>query len=373
MELKKLLYVINVDWFFVSHFLPLALEAKKRGYDVSIACGLTDKRDYLLSQGFHVYPLKISRGGTNIFKEISVLFQIIKVLAMAKPDIAEFFSIKPVLYGGLVSKFFSIKKKIFYITGLGYVFSEKNFKRSILRAFIRIIYRMALTGKKSTVIVENIHDRDIIIYLGTLNGTQIKVIKGAGVDLKKFRCTNENTKKITVVMASRLLRDKGVFEYIGAARILREKGDNSEFLLYGDIDSENPASLTSAELAKIKSEAIVTVRGYSTNVEKIFSEANIIILPSYREGFPKVLIEAAACGRAVVTTDVPGCRDAIISGETGILVPVKDPQKLADAIHYLVSNKDLRVSMGNAGRRLAENEYGFDSILSQHISLYYND
>lgn len=368
--MKKILYTINVDWFFISHFLPVAIEARKRDYEVHIACGLTDKREYLERHGFIVHSLDISRSGTGILHELIAMIQIYKVIKSLNPEVVEFLTIKPVLYGGIVSMLLPLRKKVFYITGLGYVFIQKGFKGTIVKNIVKTLYSIALSGKNTTIITENIFDKNLIGNLKTVNTNQIKLIKGAGVDLTEYNYTHEKSSEILVVMVSRLLKDKGVFEYVEAAKIIKSRGLSVEFRLYGDSDSGNPTALSQDDLDEIQKDGYVTVNGFASDVAKIFTKANIIVLPSYREGLPKVLVEAAACGRAVVTTDVPGCRDAIIPNETGLLCHVKNAQSLAHKIEKLILDDTLRNDFGYAGRKLAENEFDINKVLQKHFEAY---
>jgi len=368
--MKKILYIINVDWFFISHFLPLGKEALKRGYAVHIACGITDKQEYLEALGFIVHPLQISRSGTSLLKELRTVAAIYKVIKSVKPDILELFTIKPVLYGGIVSKFFTIKKRIFYITGLGYVFVAKGFKGFVIRNIVKAMYKLAISGKNNTIVTENIFDKELINSLKAVDEKQIKIIKGAGVDLDQYKYVQEDNDNLKVTMACRLLKDKGIFEYIEAAKILKNRGLDVEFEIYGDIDIYNPATLRDEDLEKIKKEEFVTVHKFSNNIASVFAESNIVVLPSYREGLPKVLIEAAACGRAVVTTDVPGCRDAIEANITGVLCKVKSAKSLAKQMKRLILDQVLRNSMGKAGRKLAEKEFDITQVVKKHFEIY---
>jgi len=367
---KKILYIINVDWFFISHFLPVSIEAKKRGLEVHIACGLTDRLEFLKQNGFIVHPLNISRSGTEIIKELVSIVEIFKVIKSVNPEIVEFLTLKPVLYGGIISRLLSDRKKVFYITGLGYVFMQNGLKGTLVKNIIKTLYSLALSGKNTTVITENIFDKNLIASLNALDREHIEIIKGAGVDLKQYNYIEETDNQVTVVMASRLLRDKGVFEYVEAATLLKKKGLNVTFELYGDADEGNPTAITTRELDKIREDAHVKVNGFTSNIVNVFSKANIIVLPSYREGFPKVLVEAAACGRAIVTTDVPGCRDAITENESGLLCKVKDVHSLAQQIEKLIIDEKLRAKMGKAGRRLAEREFEITKVIQEHFHAY---
>jgi len=365
---KKILFVVNVDWFFISHRLPIAIEALKKGYEVHLACGITDKKEYFQSLGIIVHPLKLSRSGTSILSEISIFIKIYKLLKDVSPDITHFVTIKPVLYGGIASRFLNLNKKVFSISGLGFIFINQGLKASLVRSVVKLMYKVALKGKNSHVIVQNPDDKKIV---NSLVKQPISLIRGSGVDLNKYKYKEENdTEDIKISMACRLLKDKGVFEYIEAAKIIKQKLLNVNFELFGDIDIHNPASLTEDDIEEIKKEGFIKVHGFSTNIVKVFSDTNIVVLPSYREGLPKVLIEAAACGRAVVTTDVPGCRDAIEPNVTGILCEVKDSKSLASMIEKLILDKDLRNSMGKEGRKLAEQEFDINKVVEKHFDIY---
>jgi glycosyltransferase involved in cell wall biosynthesis len=365
--MKKILFVLNVDWFFISHRLPLSIEALKKGYEVHIACGITDKKEYLENLGLKVHPLNISRSGTGIKGELKVFAEIYRVLKEINPDIAHFITIKPVLYGGIASRFLNVQKKIFSISGLGFIFIKQGFKATLVRTLIKTIYKFALGGKDSYVIVQNPDDKEVV---NSIVKVPITLIRGSGVNLSQYKYIEENNKNIKVSMACRLLKDKGVFEYIEAAKILKNKYPNIEFELYGDIDIHNPASLTNDDIEKVKKDGIVKVYGFSSDIARVFSDSDIIVLPSYREGLPKVLIEAAACGRAVVTTDVPGCRDAIEPNITGLLCEVKSSKSLAEQIEKLILNNELRNDMGKAGRELAQREFDINKVVDKHFEIY---
>ena len=365
--MKKILFVVNVDWFFVSHRLPLAIEALERGYEVFIACEVTDKQEYLEKLGMKVYPLNISRSKTGLVSELKAVMSIYRAIKEISPDIAHFITIKPVLYGGIVSRILSLKKKVFSISGLGFIFIQEGFKASLVKKVVKFLYFIALSGKKSHVIVQNPNDKEIIHSICTV---PITTIRGFGVNLDAYIYKEEENTAITVVMACRLLKDKGVFEFVEAAKMIHAKDAKIKFKLYGDIDSHNPASLSEKDIKSIKKDAIVEVHGFSQNISKAFEDSSIVVLPSYREGLPKVLIEAAACGRAVVTTDVPGCRDAIEVNRTGLLCEVKNAQDLAEKIERLIVDEELRHGMGRAGRELAQKEFDIKNVIAMHFKIY---
>jgi glycosyltransferase involved in cell wall biosynthesis len=366
---KSILFFVNVDWFFVSHFVLVAVEALNKGYDVHILCKVITKKDYLENLGFTVHNIDISRGKINIVRELITLRQVYKSIKEIAPDVIELYTIKPIIYGGIASKLLNIKKKIFYVTGLGYVFINRGFIDSIKINLYKLLYKFSIQGDSTKVIVENSSDEGFIKELNVVNSSKIHLIKGAGVNVNSINYVEERIDKIVIVMASRLLRDKGVFEYVEAAKIIKNKGLNVEFRLYGDIDEDNPASLNDTEIKVIKDRKFVEVCGFTDDIINVFLDASIIVLPSYREGFPKVLIEAAACGRAIVTTDVPGCRDAIQHNKTGLLCKSRDSYTLASQIEKLILSKKLRNDMGRKGRRMAIEEFDQNKIVEKHFKI----
>ena len=368
---KKILFIVNVDWFFISHRLPLAIEALTKGYEVHIVSGISDKKEYLENLGLKVHPLNISRSGTGIKGELKAFVEIYKILKKIAPDIAHFVTIKPVLYGGIASRFLGDFRKVFAISGLGFVFVAQTLKAKIVRTIVKAMYKIALGEKNSHVIVQNPEDKKVILSFNVTDNKDITLIKGSGVDLEQYsyKISENNIPKI--VMASRLLKEKGVFEFAQAAKILENKNLKVEFELYGEIDEGNPNSLTKADLEKISKIANFEIKGFSSDIKSVFQKSDIVVLPSYYgEGLPKVLIEAAACGRAIITTDMPGCKDTIIENQTGLFCKAKDAESLAFQIEKLILDKDLRNSMGKAGRELAEKEFDIKKVVEKHFDIY---
>ncbi|WP_140919908.1 glycosyltransferase family 4 protein [Limnobaculum xujianqingii] len=366
---KKILYVVNVDWFFVSHRLPIALKAIDEGFEVYLACGITDKQEMLENLGLKIYPLAISRSGTSLLSELKLFFHIYKVVSKIKPDIIHMVTIKPVIYAGIASKLLNIKKRIFSISGLGYVFIASGFKATLFRYVISLFYRLSIKCKNSIVIFQNPDDKDLFLKLNIVNLSQSILIRGSGVNLDKYPVLPEPDGVPVVMLMARLLIDKGVLEFVEAAKILRNIID-VRMVLVGDVDDSYPNSITKLELESWVNYNVIEYWGYTDNPAKTISQSNIIVLPSYREGLPKNLIEAAACARAVITTDVPGCRDAIIPDVTGTLVPLKNVNALVDNILDLINNSTKRYSFAKQGRILAENAFNINHVINTHIDIY---
>jgi glycosyltransferase involved in cell wall biosynthesis len=257
------------------------------------------------------------------------------------------------------------------VSGLGTLFVHKDFKSKLLRLILYPFYRLAFNHVNQKVIVQNKQDAEILVQWGVLNPSKIKLIKGSGVNLKNFKNFDEPNGTLVVTFAARLLRDKGVYEFVEAARLLKQKGVRARFWVAGDLDVKNPTGLNINDLNKLKTAGYVEILGHQKDIPELYARSHIVCLPSYyREGLPKALIEAAAAGRAVVTTDVAGCRDAVIPNKTGLLVPAKDPQKLANALQWLLEHPQERIAMGKEARKFAEKEFSIDTVVQNHLHIY---
>jgi glycosyltransferase involved in cell wall biosynthesis len=371
---KKLLFVVNVDWFFQSHRLPIALAAMKAGYEVHLATGITDKRAELEEQGLTVHPLGLARGGIGFLNAVWTLKGLLRMVRSVKPDVMHLVTIKPVLLGGLVARWAGVPALVTAVSGLGYVFMANGLKFRLLRRLVGFVYALALGHKNQTVIFQNADDSATLAAATGLVQGKTKLIRGSGVDLTSFTVQPLPEGPPVVMLAARLLADKGVREFVEAAAAVRKHygvgGPVVRFVLVGEPDVQNPASLKQAELDAWQAAGLVELWGHRTDMHAVLSCATLVVLPSYREGLPKVLIEAAACGRAVVTTDVPGCRDAIEPGVTGLLVPAKNAAALADAVVELLANTPRCLAMGTAGRRLAMQAFDVNSVAEQHLAIY---
>lgn len=367
---KKILFVVNDDWFFISHRLPIAIKAKELGYDVHIATGSYVDESKLETYGFTHHVFSIARAKVNPFKDILTIWSLFNLYRRIHPDIVHHITIKPVLYGGIAARLAGVKNVVSAISGLGIIFIEQGIISSLKRIIVSALYRLGLGHKSSVTITQNIDDQKVIAKLTGLPSSQLRLIKGSGVDLDKFQITVLPNGTIqNVVLIARMLRDKGVGEFHQAARLLKDDYPNIKFILAGGTH-DNPASYSEKQLNEWNSEGDIQWIGHQDDVIEIIKNSHIVVLPSYREGLPKVLLEAAAIGRPVITTDVPGCRDAIIADQTGLLVPVKNPTALAEAIAVLIDNPKMCDELGKQGRLLMENEFSIDKVVADHIKIY---
>ncbi len=367
---RRLLVVCNDLNFFLLHRLPETTGALQAGYEVHVATPPGDRVSEVLAHGFVHHTLALSRSGRNPLRELATFFGFCRLFRQVRPDLLYLMTIKPILYGGIAARLTGVKAVVAAVFGLGYVFTDEKRTTRLLRKAVSFVYGLALGKRNLRTIFQNPTDRDVLVGLGAVAQEKTVVIRGSGVDLRKFEVRPEPADPVIVLMAARLLRDKGVTEFVEAARQLKVQGINARFLLAGSPDEGNPSSFSQADLEKWRQEGNVEFLGYRSDMPVLLSKAHIVVLPSYREGLPRVLEEAAACGRAIVTTDVPGCRDAIVPGETGLLVPVRDAGKLAEAIRLLVEDAPLRHKMGESGRKLAERCYAVKMIVQAHLSLY---
>jgi len=366
----KLLFVVNIPEFFLSHRLPLALAAHAAGHEVAVATGPGAAAADITRLGLAHYSLPLSRSGMNPLAEIRILFSLYRLLRRERPDVVHLVTIKPVVYGGIAARIAGVRGVLAAISGLGTVFVAQGRKAAMVRYIVESLYRSALGMANTRVIFQNTDDRDMFIRRGIITPEKAIVIRGSGVELTDYPMLPEPEDTPVVTLAARLLKDKGVREFVEAIRILRARGILASFWLAGDPDPKNPTSLSDSEVQEWQKEGLLKALGYQKDIASIFARSNLVVLPSYREGLPKVLVEAAACGRAVVTTDVPGCRDAIIPGETGLLVPVRNGVALADAIETLIEKPELRKTMGANARQLADKCFRIETIVEQHLTAY---
>ena len=367
----KILFFVTEDWYFCSHRLPLAIAAQQAGYEVTVVTRVTHHGDLIRSRGLNLIPIKISRRSRNPLKELGVIWQLLRIYREQKPDIVHHVALKPVLYGSIAARLAGVGAVVNALAGLGFLFVSKQRLASVLRPLVEVAFRVLLNRAYVRVIFQNPDDMGLLIGRGILESKRAVLIRGSGVDTSLFRFTPEPDGVPLVVLASRMLWDKGVKEFVEAARQLKELGVAARFALVGEGDPENPASISRDQLAQWHDEGVIEWWGRQENMPQVLAGAHIICLPtSYGEGVPKVLIEAAACARAIVATDVPGCREIVRDGENGLLVPAKDVDSLALALRKLIEDSPLRINMGKRGRDLVEEEFSIEHVVRQTLALY---
>ena len=366
----RLLFVVNQLAFFKSHRLPLALAAQAAGYDVHIATACDDGLQEMRALGLTCHTIPIRRAGLNPLADLRLFVALLTLFWRLRPDVVHLVTIKPAIYGGLAARCLRVPGVVMAISGLGFVFIQKGRLSRILQWLVIQLYRLAVGGGRVRVIFQNRDDQELFKTFMGIQDEQTVLIPGSGVSLSSYRYLPYPDDPVVVTMAARLLVDKGVFEFVDAVQQLRASGVEARFRLAGDIDPDNPSSCSAEDVNRWRVEGAVEILGHCADIPALFSESHIVVLPSYREGMPKVLLEAAACGRAVVTTDVAGCRNAIEPGVTGLLVPARDAHSLAKAMRTLIADSRVRRAMGEAGRHKAEREFDIEQVISQHMQLY---
>ncbi len=365
----KLLFIVNTDQFFISHRLPIVLEAIKQGYEVHIATTITKDLHSLEKNGLIVHSLNLHRSqiGISILLELWEIFSIIKKV---RPDIVHLVTIKPVLLGGIAARVLRTPAVVSAISGLGYIYINDGIVASLKRGVVCFLYYLALGHSNQKVIFQNTDDRMTLSKSSRMPIGKSILIPGSGVDLSLYKMKPIPNSIPIVLFAARLLKDKGVNEFVNASKIVNKLKLRARFVISGDIDLLNPSSISQEQLNKWEDEGNVEFWGFNTHMEKVIPFVLIVTLPSYREGLPKILIEASACGRAVITTDVPGCRDAIEDNITGLIIPVKDSYALANSISYLLDNPVFCKNLGENGRKRAEELFDVNKVVSTHMDIY---
>lgn len=370
MSMKRVLFLGNDVTYFLTHRLPMAKAALEAGYDVHVAAPLAEGTDLIRAEGLIYHPIHLTRWGGQPISELRSLWSIYQLFRELKPDLVHQVTIKPVIYGGLMARLAGVPSLVSAVSGLGYMFLQRGIKGKIMREGAKIAYRMAFAHPRAKVIFQNQDDRADFVNSGLVPNRKTSLVRGSGVDVEMFNVTPESTDQVTVVLPSRMLWDKGVKEFVEAAGILNKERRRARFVLVGVNELGNPASVPSKTLSGWHDSGVIEWWGYRQNMSEILSQAHIVCLPSYREGVPKALIEAAACGRAIVTTDVPGCREIVRDGWNGLLVPARDSRSLAEAIGRLIEDSSMRARFSANGRELAVSEFSVERVVRETLDIY---
>jgi glycosyltransferase involved in cell wall biosynthesis len=365
---RKLLYVVNEDFAFLLHRLPMARAARQAGFEVHVATHVDKGAEAIEAEGFTLHPIPFRRGGLSPFAAIPTIVGLRRVENKIKPQIIHQTGLQCCIYGSIAA----LGKKIPIvnaITGLGYLFTSITWRTRLLRRPIAMLLPKLLNRKHSVVLVENPDDRSDLEVLG-IRPKQIVLIPGSGVDTDRLQPLSEPEGPITIGFAGRLLTDKGIRALVAAHGILRNQGHDINLTIAGNPDPANPASVLPEEAQEWSRRPGITWLGHIDDIVSLWQRCHIAVLPSHREGLPVSLMEAAACGRAMVATDVPGCRDIVLDGQTGLLVPVENPPALAEAILRLASSLPLRARYGEAARQLVVTKLSAKIIGKAIVQLY---
>ncbi|MGL6077681.1 glycosyltransferase family 4 protein [Methyloversatilis discipulorum] len=367
---RRLVFVVTEDWYFCLHWMNVALAAQRAGYRVTVLTRVVDDGDRIRSAGFELIPIDLRRRSSNPLRAVAGAVMLLRLYRKLRPDIVQHITVKPVIFGSLAARLAGVPAVVNTVAGLGYLFSSSDLAARCVRPLVTLVYRLALAPRRHFLVVQNHDDLAFFMRHAGAAKARARVIPGVGVDIVRFSPVPEPEGIPQVLMPARLLRDKGIFEFVAAARLLRQRGVSAIFSVAGDLDPENPASVSEQQLKAWKDEGIVNFLGWQSDMAPLLRAAHIVALPSYREGLPTALTEAAACGRPVVTCDVPGCREVVTHGENGLLVKPRDPEALADAIARLASDVALRHRMGLRGRERAERGFAIERVAATTLALY---
>jgi glycosyltransferase involved in cell wall biosynthesis len=378
---RTLLYLVTEDFYFASHRLPVARAARDAGMRVVVATRVGSASQRLRDEGFEVVPLRhLRRGMAGPHEDLRLVAELVAVYRRWRPDLVHHVAAKPVLYGSLAATLAGVPRRVNAFAGLGWAYTQPGARGAVLARAFSAAYRVVLGAPRSVVLFQNGDDRDTLVRTGAVRADRTVVIRGSGVDLEVFRPRSAQdgaapeaggaSQSVVIALGARMLRDKGIHELVDAMRLLRARGLAVEARLHGAPDPENPASIEEAVLEGWNREGIVRWTGPTRDMAGALREADIACLPSYREGLPKFLLEAAATGLPLVSCDVPGCREIVQHGENGLLVPARRAEPLAEALAQLVTDVPLRIRMGTASRHLAETSFGEREIARQTLELY---
>jgi glycosyltransferase involved in cell wall biosynthesis len=363
----KLLFLVTEDWYFCSHRLPVARAARNAGFAVSVATRVRDHGAAIRAEGFALHALGWKRRGDGLFGHLRALVEIVRLYRHERPDLVYHVALKPVLFGGIAARLAGLRLGgvVSAVMGLGIEFTGgAGWRQHALGWGLRLA---AGTGR---IVVQNPENRAALAGFGIDPG-RIALIPGSGVDTEHFAALPDPPgPPLAVAMVGRMLRSKGVLDAVAAVRKLRAEGRAVELVLAGAADPDSRDSLSNSELAALAREPGVKWLGHVDDVREVWRRAAIALLPSsYGEGVPKALLEAASCARPIIASDMPGCRDVVIPGETGLLISVHDVDALAAAITRLAGDPELRRQMGEKGRQRAVGEFSEATIARQTVAL----
>lgn len=369
----KLVFLVTEDWYFWSHRLPMARAARDAGFEVVVATRVRDHGAAIRGEGFRLVPLAWRRRGDGIVGAVRALAAIAELYRREHPDLVHHVALKPILFGGLASRLAfpggrGRPATVAAVTGFGSAFGAATGFARIKRALLSRLLRHLISGGR--VVVQNPDDHAALAAAG-IDAARLVLIRGSGVDTKHFAPLAEPVDPtIAVALVGRMLRSKGVPDAVAAVRRLRDAGLAIDLLLAGPIDPDNRDTLTEWEMSELAAVPGISWLGRVADVREVWQRAAIAVLPSIREGLPKALLEAAACGRPIVASDAPGCRDVVRDGVTGLLVPPGDIDALAAALARLAADPAQRRAMGMAGRALVEREFGDERVAQDTLALY---
>jgi len=370
-ERRRLLYVVNVPWFFVMHRLSLALRAREMGYEVHVACGEGAGAEEIVSAGLPFHRFGMRREGRHPLREAKAVFELARLYRRLAPHLVHHVTFKPILYGSLAARVARVPAVINSFAGLGYAFASTGAWARVRQYALLRAFRASFPAHGLAVTFENEDDRELMRSAGVVTMQNSEVLPGVGVDVDEYAASPEPQGKVRILFASRMLKEKGVEDFVTVAQMIREQGVQAEFLLVGKPDPSNPGSIDEQTLSEWHSRGHVSWLGFQSDMPQLISQCHIVCLPTfYREGIPRILLEACASQRPIVATSVPGCREICVPGVSGILVQPHDIAGLYAAVSQLIDDPILRRQLGAGGRKLAEERFSLEIVLNRTMRTY---
>lgn len=368
---KRILIVTNDAWFFVSHRLPIAAALSAANAQCHVLAHKDDTVPQITDTGAHFHHWDITPRSTSVLKELKSALHLLRTIHNLKPDIVHLVTIKPVLYGGFIARLLRVPGVVFAISGMGYLFQDKEAPKSPTQVLAKLFYRFVLRHKNGRVIVQNRSDREFFITEMKVAEDKVFQLPGSGVNLQSFQAAHKSNDVPVIVLTARMLWDKGIEYFVEAAKIINSDTTRARFVLVGLSDPDNPRSVPIETLETWQQEGVVEYFGHRSDIPQILANADIYCLPTiYGEGLPKAILEAMASGCATVATNWPGCNEVISDGENGLLVTPKDTDQLVDTLSRLIDNKELRHSLGTQARITVERGYSVETVVQQTLAIY---
>ncbi|MBK1663263.1 glycosyl transferase family 1 [Rhodospirillum rubrum] len=368
---RKVLFLVTEDWAFWRHRLPMARAARDAGFAVTVACRVNAHRDRIEAEGFRVVALPWNRRGVNPLTEIALLWKVIALLRAERPALIHNVAIKPAIHGALAAGFAGSPPVVTTVAGMGWVYASESVKARLIRPVVTALFRLLLNRPERRLIVQNPDDRAFFVGKSIVQADRIVLIEGSGVDTEQFVPAPEPAGRPSFFYVGRMLRDKGLADLIAATRLLRDRSIPLRVVLVGEPDPGNPASLSADDLRAWEAAGLVEWWGHRDDVAAVWREAHVAVLPTlYREGVPKALLEAGATGRPSIATDMPGCRDLVVDGQTGLLVPPGDAGALAAAMLALAEDPARRIALGAAARERVVARFSSRVVGRQTAAVY---
>ena len=370
--MPRLIFLAAEDWSFLGHRLPMARAARDAGFEVGVITRINSRanREAIAAEGFQIYPLNWHRRSINPFVAFKEIHAIAAIYRAVKPDIVHHIALKPIIWGTLAAMQANVKHIVNAPTGLGYVFTSNDFLAVVLRLIVAPLLRLTMRHSRVWTVLENSDDLNDLINSRMIDAARANLIRGCGIELDSHHVLAEPTGPVTVGVAARMLHDKGIMPLVSAQQKLQSEGMAVHLLLAGTPDPENRATLTAEEMTQIAALPGVTALGQVADIRTLWAQCHIAALPSRREGLPKALLEAAAAGRPIIATNVPGCREVCHDDVNGLLVPVDDAGALAAAIKILATDPALRAQYGAASRRMVEGDLSATAVGEKLVALY---